>query len=73
MATAQPPLTPAQILARIASVDGIRSTLDADLTRGLNPDGTVPGTLFGSVPLAGQYPPTISPGGIRAQFQFYTG
>jgi hypothetical protein len=66
-----PVLTPAQTLARLATVDGNRSGLDADQIRGLNPDGTVPGTNFGNVPLAGQIAPSPHPGALRAQFLFY--
>ncbi len=72
VAETPPVLTPEQLVARIATADGIRSGLDADTVRGLNPDGTVPGTSFGSVPLAGQLAPAPHPGAVRAQFLFYS-
>ena len=50
-----PLLTPAQILARLLTVDGTGTGLDADYLRGAGPAGTppIPGGISG-VPLYGQ-------------------
>ena len=56
--SSQPALvTPAQILARLLLADGAGSGLDADLLRGLGPDGTVlPGSI-GGLPGFNSIPP----------------
>ncbi len=64
------PISPAQILARLSVVDGNFSGLDADRMRGANPDGTMPGSLFGGIPIAGQVHRSPHPGAVLAQSLF---
>lgn len=57
-------LTPQQILARLLTVDGVGSALDADYVRGLEVTGFQPGLGIGGTPTLGQVLPRALPVGL---------